>query len=294
MERNEKFIILSAKKDKTFFKKILKAGYKKIKDLNNVKTRETTDDKKMIHHLAVLKKKFLSFGFFIDIIHYTERSGIKINTTLLKQLSRFNDARKKSFVAFLKNLKEITEKIAQRKKLKSKDLTYLTFNEIISFLKGKLANKKVDELQRRRKNKYIMEIINGKTRIIDDNFSNEYKKISKQFVKFKLSEEIKGVTINQGKIRGKVKIITQNDYKNIPPRSIIVTHQTKPDMTRYLKKAAAIVTDEGGKLCHAANVAREFKIPGVIGTGNATKFLKDDDLVEVDANNGVIKKLIKK
>ncbi len=64
---------------------------------------------------------------------------------------------------------------------------------------------------------------------------------------------------------------------------------TSPSMTPILRKSKAIVTDEGGILCHAANVAREFGIISVIGTKIATKTLKDGDLVEVDANNGVIR-----
>jgi pyruvate,water dikinase len=49
------------------------------------------------------------------------------------------------------------------------------------------------------------------------------------------------------------------------------------------------VTDEGGVTCHAAIVAREMKKPCIIGTKIATKVLKDGDLVEVDANKGVVK-----
>jgi len=58
-----------------------------------------------------------------------------------------------------------------------------------------------------------------------------------------------------------------------------------------MKKAVAIVTDEGGITCHAAIVSQELKIPCVVGTKSATQALSTGDLVEVDANNGVIKKL---
>jgi pyruvate,water dikinase len=51
----------------------------------------------------------------------------------------------------------------------------------------------------------------------------------------------------------------------------------------------AIITDEGGLTCHAAIIARELKIPCVVGTKITTKFLKNGDNVEVDANNGIIK-----
>jgi pyruvate,water dikinase len=56
-----------------------------------------------------------------------------------------------------------------------------------------------------------------------------------------------------------------------------------------MEKAAAFITDEGGITCHAAIVSRELKKPCIIGTKIATQVLKDGDLVEVDANNGVVK-----
>ena len=66
---------------------------------------------------------------------------------------------------------------------------------------------------------------------------------------------------------------------------------TSPDYMVAVKKAAAIVTDEGGVTCHAAIVSRELKIPCIVGTKNATKALKTGDLVEVDADNGVVRLL---
>jgi pyruvate,water dikinase len=58
-----------------------------------------------------------------------------------------------------------------------------------------------------------------------------------------------------------------------------------------MEKAAAIITDRGGLTCHAAIVAREMEKPCVVGTKHATKLLKDNDLVEVDASNGIVKKI---
>lgn len=57
---------------------------------------------------------------------------------------------------------------------------------------------------------------------------------------------------------------------------------TTPDMVPAMKRASAIVTDEGGTTCHAAIVSRELGVPAVVGTKNATKVLKDGMLVTVD------------
>ena len=72
---------------------------------------------------------------------------------------------------------------------------------------------------------------------------------------------------------------------------ILVAVQTHPDWVPLIKRAKAIVTDEGGRLCHAAITARELKVPCVIGTKMATQILKDGDLVEVDAAKGIVRKI---
>jgi pyruvate,water dikinase len=69
---------------------------------------------------------------------------------------------------------------------------------------------------------------------------------------------------------------------------ILVSPMTIPDFMPAMKKASAFVTDEGGILCHAAIVAREFGKPCVTGTKFATTILKDGDFVEVNANEGII------
>ena len=72
---------------------------------------------------------------------------------------------------------------------------------------------------------------------------------------------------------------------------ILVSSMTHPDYSIGFQKAKAIITDEGGVSSHAAIVAREMKIPCIIGTKIATRALKDGDRVEVDANKGVIRKI---
>ena len=57
---------------------------------------------------------------------------------------------------------------------------------------------------------------------------------------------------------------------------------TSPELVPAMHKAAGIVTDEGGVTCHAAIVSREFNIPCIVGTGNATKVFKDGDFIEVN------------
>jgi pyruvate,water dikinase len=75
---------------------------------------------------------------------------------------------------------------------------------------------------------------------------------------------------------------------------ILVSIATNPDIVPAMKKAGAIVTEQGGITSHAAIVSRELGTPCVIGTKIATKVFKDGDIVEVDANKGTVKLIDRK
>lgn len=79
------------------------------------------------------------------------------------------------------------------------------------------------------------------------------------------------------------------DLQKIKDNDIFVAQQTFPAFIMGMRKAKAFVTDEGGITSHAAIIAREMKKPCIIGTKNATRILHDGDLVEVDANQGIVK-----
>lgn len=106
------------------------------------------------------------------------------------------------------------------------------------------------------------------------------------------SGEIKGMPAYQGKVTGKVTLITnRNEWPRIEKAEILVIHTTTLDIVPFLKNVKAIVTEEGGILSHASVISRELKIPCVIGTRTATKVLKEGDVVEVDAEKGIVKKV---
>ena len=102
---------------------------------------------------------------------------------------------------------------------------------------------------------------------------------------------IKGQIAYKGKTAGQVRIVIDPfKYKGFFKKGdILVTGMTRPEFLPLMKKAGAIVTDAGGILSHAAITAREMKKPCIIGTQIATKLLKDGDIVEVDANSGIVK-----
>ena len=105
-------------------------------------------------------------------------------------------------------------------------------------------------------------------------------------------KELRGEVGCPGFAKGKVKVIIRaQDMDKMEEGDILVSIATDPDIVPAMKKASAIITEQGGVTSHAAIVSRELGIPCVIGTKIATKVLKDGDEVEVDANKGIVKKL---
>jgi phosphohistidine swiveling domain-containing protein len=101
--------------------------------------------------------------------------------------------------------------------------------------------------------------------------------------------EIKGQATFYGKATGKVKIISDPKMPVPEDPFVLVTGMTSPDFIHFMQKCVAIVTDEGGITSHAAILSRELKKPCIIGTKIARKMLKDGDMVEVDADNGIVR-----
>jgi phosphohistidine swiveling domain-containing protein len=99
--------------------------------------------------------------------------------------------------------------------------------------------------------------------------------------------ELLGIVANPGHVSGRVRIVmSPQDAALVAPGDILVTTMTLPSLVAGVERAGAIVTDEGGILCHAAIVSRELNIPCVIATKNGTKILRDGDWITVDAVSG--------
>lgn len=199
---------------------------------------------------------------------------------------------------------------AQRRELQSCSYYYMEavltaiaqkLNLSLTQVRMMLANEVADALL---KNKVDINLLNSRKKIVflgrtdkttcltgkkATNYLRKNTKIEKLNLNVK---EVTGTVAYPGKAKGTVKIINSpKEMEKMRRGDILVAQTTNPNLMPVIRQAAAIVTDEGGLTCHAAIVSRELKIPCVVGTKIASKFLKDGDMVEVDANKGIVKKL---
>ena len=133
--------------------------------------------------------------------------------------------------------------------------------------------------------------VDGMYEVSLDSFNEARNEVSDMVLKYNKSDsDLRGQVGSKGRISGIVKIVKDASLVvDFNLGNILVTGMTRPEFVPLMRIAGAIVTDEGGITCHAAIVSRELKIPCIIGTKVATKVLKDGDMVDVDADNGIVR-----
>jgi pyruvate, water dikinase len=98
-----------------------------------------------------------------------------------------------------------------------------------------------------------------------------------------------GQSIGQRIVHGIARVVADiTEVGRIQKGDIIVTHMTDPDWVSAMKRAVGIVTEQGGRTCHAAIVSRELNIPAVIGTHNAMEVIKDGQAITIDCSRGAV------
>ncbi len=172
-----------------------------------------------------------------------------------------------------------------------KILQYST-EEIVDLFDGKkVAESIIDE----RNHAYafnaqgkILNMMEGKTA---ENFAKEFMIEDDNLI-------LKGVIANKGRVTGRARVLVYKvkDFDNLShlieemeQDEILVADTTSPGIVAACKKAKAIVANQGGLLSHAAIISRELKIPCIVGLKDVTERIKTGDMVEVDANTGIIK-----
>jgi phosphoenolpyruvate synthase/pyruvate phosphate dikinase len=206
----------------------------------------------------------------------------------LQWIIAMRDERKDVIAKFLTLTYVIGTNLFDKAGLSQELLYFAPMNEWVFDLE-KLCEK-APYFQKIKKNAVILVHWLGETEV---SFGEAEKtlEILKPNVQDNTSQIIIGQIGAPGKVSGRVRIVRDlaHDLSFFSNGNILVTGMTRPEFVPLMKRSLAIITDEGGITCHAAIIAREMKKPCIIGTKIATQVLKDGDLVEVDANNGVVK-----
>jgi phosphohistidine swiveling domain-containing protein len=235
-----------------------------IEKLNEISQK---DNKRQKEYLELVKEIKISEKLFKD-------------TKLLSEYISLRTERGEYITHSMVYAKEILKEISKRFNIKFEDIIYFLPSEIVELIQeGRVPN-----FQPRKSGFNIL--IDGKKVIIT-------LALAKQSINTK-ERIVRGNIACRGRAEGLVKIITDlKDISKVQSGDVLVTKMTSPDMIMAIHKAVAIVTDEGGISCHAAIISREFGVPCIVGTRNATHVLKDGDFVKVDAERGIIE-VIKK
>lgn len=286
---------LKIKDKKALFERIIKeTKSRKKKTLKNIEICENKLKNKKLEYeelLDIFNILYSTFKSFWNLQFFPMGLEFSLNSygredVVLKYKKYMMGIREQGqhIIVRLEDLIDIVlKRMAKSKNLQEELIKYATPTEIISdgLNKTILSKRKKISVQMMKNNKYLV-FQDKEAKEIDDLIISLEEKIS--------TKEVKGNSAYKEKAEGLARVILyRKDLDKIKNGEILVTPMTEAFYIPYLKRVKGIVTNEGGITCHAAIISRELKIPCIIGTRNATKVLKTGDLVEVDAEKGIVK-----
>jgi len=258
---------------KKIFKKDSRVIAKQIKELENYSQKVKRQKQKLIKKYKFNQVSKNLFYFFTQLAHWRDKR--KKYAQIINNYSYYFAQR---------NAKEWRFPL---------ELALESYGDEIKKLPQRLSKSRLkkfrQELEKRRESNAIYGVGKNGVKIITGVKARQLaKRMEKRFAK--QHKEIKGNIGNCGCCRARVKIIKgDKEFFKFRAGNIIVAPMTRPEYILLMKKATGIITDEGGISCHAAIVSRELNIPCIVGTQVATQFLKDNDLVELNADKGIVK-----
>ncbi len=264
---------------------------------DNLKKGDIARQKKDIelHYRTIAKEKKFLLGELV-LPHKLEYL-LRVSAELMFIKDFRKGIYQKSYVA----MDAVLEEIARRLGWTLKEVKYLVYDEVGEALLKNKADEFHDKVAQRVK-KCCYLVSKGRIQVWEGEKGKKViAKILKNVQKETSSEEnknvteLKGLIAYSGRVQGTVKIVLRaSDVAKVKEGDILVSSATNPDLIVAMKKAAAFVTDTGGIISHAAIISRELKKPCVVGTKIGTHVFKDGDVVEVDADRGVVKILERK
>ncbi|MFH1770856.1 MAG: PEP-utilizing enzyme [archaeon] len=210
---------------------------------------------------------------------------LKTLLVISEDLTWWQDERKRATYWNSDYSTKILTEIGKRTGFSLHELKYMIPEEVSEIFKKSITKKEAKE----RMKSCALLWVPGKFQVIT---GKDVEKLRYTILGDQKKSDIKeftGLCASVGKVTGRVKICkSATEVGKVKKGDILVAIMTRPDYVIGMKKAAAIVTNEGGVTSHAAIVARELGIPCIIGTKIATQVLKDNDLIEVDADKGKV------
>ncbi len=274
------------------------AAYNTIQPKNILKKAEVENFLKPAARLFYFYSKTEFFYTDLAYKRFTETKNPKLQKNLKAMGVLKEDARKhlnKIFFGQNAYLNVLLRKISSQFNVDLNNLLQYKQKEILGLFEGKLVSR--TEIAKR--NKAILLVGKKGTLFIETGAKAEA--VIKKFIKHRetarSSRKLHGVGVSKGLARGRARVIVSG-YDNFDQLrkiissmrkgDVLVAETTSPELAGACKKAAAIVTNQGGLLSHAAIISRELKIPCVVNTQNATSLIKNGDLVEVDGSRGLV------
>src|SRR3989338_339606 len=268
-----------------FFRKSIESHYESaegiLKDIKRI-TEHLKDGYKSVlieHHLPIFHGNFLEKGERLY-----EENVVKQIVSWRKNTGNI------FFNTGISSVGHLLKRISEMKGWEEGLLEHIRLNELQKAMRNENPFPK-EELKKRKSVPYLyfnFEVIYEHD--IDARMEESGFRLDRNMIAGN-SNEVKGMVANLGKARGTVRIIRSRDeLGKFKEGDVLVAPMTFVWHEPVLKKAVAIVTDEGGITCHAAILSREFNKPCVIGTKNATSVFMDGDFVEVDAEKGIVRK----
>lgn len=285
------------------FLKSLKLTFdSEIKDKNKL-TRENVE--KFLNCLCTVFFFFSKTEFF-----YLDKAYklSEFNPQMKENLMRHYKLKEKSRVEAINNVwfgdesyvKVLFRKLSQQFDVPASDFEQYTVDDVLALFDGNKLDATVIQARK------VGRIIYAENTIIISHFGPRTKddilallEQTGEAIPSKVTF-LKGIPASKGKVTGKVKIIVSDpttfgslaqEFARMQKGDVLVAETTSPEFMPACEKAAAILANQGGLLSHAAVVSREFGIPCVVALKFATQVFKDGDIVEVDGEKGIVRKL---
>ncbi len=279
------------------FKSVIKecqAYLKKARKLKDVSAKDWIDLQRIIDKLYSYYEKtefFFADSGYQNTNPLIDKHMLIVGHIKLNGRQCLNDL-------LINTLYEYAEKTAIQFNLNTDDVKFYSSADILNLFRG--GNAISEKAVEKRKKSYVLYCNNKKIYELN---TADAKKILERFKEQDYSKikEFKGVVACKGVAKGNVRVVLADyraDYRKFENQihamqdgEILVTETTSPEFVPAMKKAAGVITNQGGLGSHAAIVSRELNVPCIVGTQNATDILKTGDFVELDAVNNVIKVL---